>query len=199
MSPGIEDCQVNDQASLKAWLASKTASATLTPQLIGSIVRLIDHAQALRTMILAAEDALWDWSIDDDQLYCSPQVWRALGCDASPCTQPMAFWRTLVHPDDLPLFRRALLAHWQQRTPKFELYFRARPTMSSGDEWLWAYVCGEVTGTDPKGRVTRMSGSLRNITSEMQLRELLRDREHQLRQTKDLTNSPLVFQMAPAV
>ncbi|MEC4750660.1 EAL domain-containing protein [Methylomicrobium sp. Wu6] len=48
-----------------------------------------------------SSDAPWDWDLENNRLYYSPQWWRMLGYDIDELQSDAKLWQSLVHPDDI--------------------------------------------------------------------------------------------------
>ena len=78
-------------------------------------------------------------------------------------------WVDRVHPDDLPHYRAAIIAHFKGETERLEVEYRYRHADGS---WHWARQHG-VASRDQNGRAYRVSGSTGDITAEKRLAEEL--------------------------
>ncbi len=132
-------------------------------------------SEARLTMALeAAQDALWDWSLVEKQLYVSPRWVARLGLNpGSVVSQAEMQGRT--HPDDLPGVYSAVMEHLRGRSSVYEREYRVR---DAAGEWSWVLARGKVVERDAKGRATRMLGTASDITTRKQQEsELLRAKE----------------------
>jgi PAS domain S-box-containing protein len=116
-------------------------------------------------------DAIWDWNLETGQGYVSDRWGSLLGYDTATDEMAHRSWLDLVHPEDAPQVRAALVAHWKQLLPySIEARFRAR----DGD-YRWFLVRGQSI-RNAAGRATRMAGSATDITerklTEIQLLKL---------------------------
>ncbi|MGY2313014.1 PAS domain-containing protein, partial [Pseudomonas gingeri] len=67
-----------------------------------------------------------------------------------------------LHPDDLPLLKRALVEHLKGRSEDYLVEYRVR----HGDgHWVWIQDRGRAVERSPSGRVTRMLGTRRDISA----------------------------------
>ncbi|MDD4947367.1 MAG: PAS domain S-box protein [Gallionella sp.] len=73
-----------------------------------------------------ANDGLWDWNLETDEVYYSPRWLGMLGYQPGELPQTLETWATLVHPDD----RQATLAHVQDYlegcSTAYQVEFRMR-------------------------------------------------------------------------
>ncbi|MBI3607625.1 MAG: EAL domain-containing protein [Nitrospirae bacterium] len=107
-----------------------------------------------------ANEGLWDWNFETDDVYFSPR-WKAmLGYeDAQIGSRPSA-WFDLVHPDDLDRLTAALAEHRDGAIPLFENEHRMRHNDGS---YRWVLSRGMVVRT-PSGAPHRMAGSQTDIS-----------------------------------
>ena len=115
---------------------------------------------------------LYEWDIETDKSYYSPGLRIVLGLSAEELSTPQD-WADRIHPDDLPLHRRAIVEHLKGETPRIECEIRYR----TGDgSWRWAREHGiAVRGTD--GRAKRVIGATGDITE-------IKQRERELQSAK---------------
>jgi PAS domain S-box-containing protein len=85
-------------------------------------------------------------------------------------TVPLAEFAARVHPDDLVSLREATSEVVRGRSPLLLLQLRMR---HADGRWVWLETCGNVTGRDDSGWVTRMTGTQTNVTERKQLERAL--------------------------
>jgi diguanylate cyclase (GGDEF)-like protein/PAS domain S-box-containing protein len=90
-----------------------------------------------------------------------------------------------LHPDDLPVLRRALVEHLKGRTDGYCVEYRVR---HADGRWLWVEDRGRAVERDDQGRVLRMLGTRRNITERKR-----RDEEQRLAATVFEATSEGIF------
>jgi PAS domain S-box-containing protein len=126
-----------------------------------------ERAQSEERYALAMQsinEGVYDWDIETDEVYYSPALRRMVGLSGEVTTSKE--WHERIHPDDLPVYRRALIAHFKGETQRFECEYRYR--LQDGS-WRWARHHGiAVRGAD--GRARRMVGATGDIT-EIKQRE----------------------------
>ncbi|MDX1367567.1 EAL domain-containing protein [Pseudomonas sp.] len=142
-------------------LALDTYSAAQRKALEDSEARF---ARALR----GANDGLWDWHVDHDQLYLSERWASMLELHRDQLGSGSAGWFARVHPDDLGGLRRAIDAHLQGSTPSLHHEYRIRRQNGS---YLWVLVRG-VAEQIAQGQ-RRMAGSQTDISQRRAVQEQL--------------------------
>ena len=138
-------------------------------------------AQDVERYALAMESlsqGLYDWNLETGTIYYSPALRIVLGLSASELSTAQD-WTDRIHKNDLPLFRRTLVAHLKGETPRFECEVRYR----TGDgTWRWARQHG-VSTRGPDGRVRRLVGATGDITE-------IKQRERELNSAKVAVAQP---------
>src|SRR6202790_3705477 len=122
---------------------------------------------------LAANDGLWDFDVDGNDVYFSPR-WRAmLGYDEADLKGGFD-WRSLVHPDDMSRVQSSIREHVADKTPIFESVHRMR---HRNGEWRWV-ISRAKAQLDAHGRLLRLVGVELDITERKLYEEaLFREKE----------------------
>ena len=81
----------------------------------------------------SANDGLWDFDVESNEVYFSPR-WKAMLGYADEDMRGSPDWRSLVHPDDLSRVQAAIRDHVAGKTPLFESTHRMR---HRNGEWRW--------------------------------------------------------------
>jgi diguanylate cyclase (GGDEF)-like protein/PAS domain S-box-containing protein len=160
---------VNLQLLMKL-LGSSLATGLAGARLSESLARLLErNALAER----AANDGMWDFDVEHDEIYFSPR-WRAmLGYDEDDLKTGFD-WRSLVHPDDISRVQAAIREHVAGKTPLFESVHRMR---HRNGEWRWV-VSRAQAKLDAHGRLLRLVGVELDITERKLYEEaLFREKE----------------------
>ena len=114
------------------------------------------YALAMR----GANDGLWDWSVTANQVYWSPR-WKALlGYEEDSISTDPQEWLSRIHHEDAQLAKDTLNAHLATGTGHYESEHRIRHRDGT---YRWMR-CRGAAVTDAQGRVTRIAGSLTDIT-----------------------------------
>src|SRR5579871_4337192 len=121
----------------------------------------------------AANDGLWDFDVENNDVYFSPR-WRAmLGYDETDLKGGFD-WRSLVHSDDIARVQSAIRDHVAGKSPIFESVHRMR---HRNGEWRWV-VSRAQAQLDAHGRLVRLVGVELDITERKLYEEaLFREKE----------------------
>ncbi len=120
-----------------------------------------------------AGDGIWDWDVENDQLYISAKVRELTGYKSSFIK--LSSWRRLIHPDDREEYRTHLVRHLKGETRDFIVECRL---IGRGKTERWIRISATAL-RDASGRVYRMAGSLSDITDKIAFeQELIRAKEH---------------------
>ena len=121
-----------------------------------------------------ANDGLWDWDLEKNELYLSPRWKEMLGYGESELSNSPHEWFERVHPDDLPKLQVALGTHPVGCDSHFVNEHRMRHRDGS-DRWMLSRgvaICDN-------GRATRIAGSLTDVTERKKVEgQLLHDAFH---------------------
>ncbi|HYY59796.1 MAG TPA: EAL domain-containing protein, partial [Burkholderiales bacterium] len=104
--------------------------------------------------------AEWHYEISVDELYAGDGWVRFLGHERSPPITRGAQLERLLHGDDLPKARAALVRALKGEDEEYDVELRLR-TREGG--WKWLHAKGRVTDRDAEGRATRLSGVVADI------------------------------------
>jgi PAS domain S-box-containing protein len=145
----------------------------------GDITELKRTEEALKQIqdryalaIRAINEGVYEWDIVNGTAYFSPRVYEAIGLTPDHFKTPQD-WRNRIHPDDLPNYDAALVAHFKGERDRFECDYRYRARDGS---WRWARQHG-VAVRDAGDRAVRMTGSTGDITDLKCAEEALRTSE----------------------
>jgi PAS domain S-box-containing protein len=130
-----------------------------------------DRAPTEERYTLAMESinyGVYDWSIETGQAYFSPALRIMLGLSVDQLRTPQD-WTDRIHPDDLTVRRRALVACLKGETPRFQCEYRFR---TNDGTWRWARQHG-IAVRGPNGRVRRLVGATSDVTEQRQRQQAL--------------------------
>lgn len=116
-----------------------------------------------------ANDGLWDWNLQSNQIYFSPR-WKAmLGYDEDEIGHDPEDWFKLIHRNDREKVKSEIAAHLGGLTSHFEDEHRLR---HKDGTYRWVLNRG-VAIKDAEGHATRMAGSQTDVTERKQAEEQL--------------------------
>ncbi len=108
---------------------------------------------------------VYDWDIESDTIYYAPALRIMLGLGPSSDDQVKRDeWTPRIHPNDLPIYQRALVDHFKGETPRLECEYRYRAVDGS---WRWVRQHG-IALRGPDGRARRLIGATGDVTEVKQ-------------------------------
>jgi len=128
--------------------------------------------------IRGANDGIWDWNLDIDEIHFSSRWSSMLGLGDDETGSRPGDWFDRVHPDDIRRMRAEIDAHRAGLIPFFEYEHRLR---HKDGTWRWVIARG-IGVRDASGRVHRMAGSLSDVTARKKTEEALRESERRLQE-----------------
>jgi PAS domain S-box-containing protein len=127
--------------------------------------------------VLASQDGLWDWDVEADEVWYSPQMRKMLGYDEQEFPNRPGETEKRVHPDDHARWREVLHGHVEGTTDYLEMEYRI---LHKDGTYRWVRDRG-VALRHPNGRAYRIAGSREDITRRKQAEEALRQSEEHYR------------------
>jgi diguanylate cyclase (GGDEF)-like protein/PAS domain S-box-containing protein len=115
----------------------------------------------------ASELGLWDWNLQTDEVHHT-QLKELFGLEPGDVTAMLSHLKPRLHPQDLLPLKRALVEHLKGRTEDYLIEYRVR----HGDgHWVWIEDRGRAVERAQNGRVIRMVGTRRDISTNKELEE----------------------------
>lgn len=140
--------------------------------------RLQDSERRLRLATESSNTGLWDWDLQTNLTWYSPQWKRQIGYEDPEISDGFEEWLSRIHPDDLSQATTRVKTYLEGRLPRYESEFRIRHKDGS---YRWVLAQGSLI-TDHQGVPLRMLGSHVDITERKKAEEALRESEERYRQ-----------------
>ncbi len=140
--------------------------------------RLKVSDERLRLALDSTQIGIFEWSVAAGHVYYSPGLWAMLGYEHARMPSTVEAWQSLIHPDDLPLYRRRTESQLNGIASFIEPEYRVRAR--SGD-WRWVYTRSKSVATSPDGRPTRIIGTVQDITARREAEIALRESQAEAR------------------
>jgi diguanylate cyclase (GGDEF)-like protein/PAS domain S-box-containing protein len=121
----------------------------------------------LALALKASQLGLWDWNLQTDEVHHS-HIKELFGLEPDFVRAMLSHLKPLLHPEDLPLLKRALVEHLKGRTEDYLVEYRVR---HADGRWVWIEDRGRAVERGPGGRVLRMVGTRRDISASKQQEE----------------------------
>lgn len=127
-------------------------------------------SQRLQLALDASNIGLWDWNIQTGDTYHS-NFDRLLGYGRDRFKNFVSDLEPLVHPEDWPKLKRAMVSHFKGRTSRYHAVYRVK---HQDGAWRWIEDEGQVVEWDRQGKAARMIGTRRDITVDKEAEDQLR-------------------------
>jgi len=185
-------------ARLEERVRGRTWELMLTNQRLEEEIAERDRAQKalqesqerFELAMRGANDGLWDWNVETDEVYYSRR-WKAmLGYDLEELAGRIDEWFERLHPCDRPGVLAAIEAYQEGRSDRFEIEYRMRHK-----EGHYVSVLSRGFGLrDEAGKVVRFVGTHVDLTQRKKAEEALRASEKSYREIFDAsTDAVLVY------
>lgn len=119
--------------------------------------------ERLELVLTATGAGAWDWNIKTGEVYLSSYWIKSLGYDSVDVPRTVAFWESLVHPDDIGRVREALAQHFSGHSPTYECVNRLR---RKDGTWRWNLDRGQVVERSASGEPLRMVGTDSDLSEQ---------------------------------
>ena len=151
----------------KSGLESRVAERSRELDLANQALSKSEERLALA--LKASALGLWDWNLQTDEVHHT-QLKELFGLEPDQVKAVLADLKPRLHPEDLPVLRRALVEHLKGRTDDYCCEYRVR---HSDGQWRWMEDRGRAVERSPGGKVIRMLGTRRDISVEKAQEEQL--------------------------
>ncbi len=129
-----------------------------------------------------SSDGLWDWNLEKNTMYYSPQ-WKAiLGYTDEELNNDTTTWKNCIYEDDLPTTLQLIEDFNTGKSPNFEIVQRF---YHKNNSTVYVY-CRAIHFKNIEGKVIRMIGVVSDITAQKLIEEKQRKNERILSKAQEL-------------
>ena len=143
-----------------------------------------ENDERYKLAIKGSNDGYWDWKVDDDQFYVSPNMSTLTEIRDLGNSRTIEEVYDRIHPDDVERVRKKFLKHLDGQTEFYSCEYRVNRT---GEEDIWVLSRG-LALRDETCRAYRVAGSLVNTTARRQAEQKLKESQALLAQAQTMAN-----------
>ncbi len=154
-------------------------------ELIAANERTEESEERYAIVIDAAEQGIWDWKIETNEVYFSEQWKRQIGYEDHEIKNDFDSWREHLHPDEKEACQNAVQSYLDDPTQYFFLEFRFRHKDGSY-RWI-SNKASSIKNQD--GKVVRMFGAHTDVTDRKLAEKALRESEERFKAIANYTVS----------
>ncbi|TVQ62339.1 MAG: PAS domain S-box protein [Phycisphaerales bacterium] len=137
-------------------LCDEQGRVTALVAVCSDITEQLDTQARLEMALSAANLGLWDWNIDNGEIFLNENYFGMLGFTGrNRSIGSYEQWRDLIHPDDLPGAVATLERHFRNPAEAYHVEFRMR---TSTGRWMWVLSIGKVIERSEEAKPRRMLG-----------------------------------------
>ncbi len=140
--------------------------------------RLKVSDERLRLALDSTQIGIFEWNVAAGHVYYSPGLWALLGYEHARLPATVEAWQSLIHPDDLPLYRERVADQLAGRVTFIEPDYRVRTAQG---EWRWVYTRAKSVVSSATGQPTRIIGTVQDITARRAAERALRESQAETR------------------
>lgn len=130
--------------------------------------------ERLRLALDSTEIGIFEWNVPASHVFYSTGLWTMFGYEPGTMPSTPEVWQSLIHTDDLGVYRPRLDSQLDGTTGFIDLEYRIR---TGAGEWRWVYMRSKSVALDHASRPTRIVGTVQDVTARV-------ESEHQLRRAK---------------
>jgi hypothetical protein len=165
---------------LEQRVAERTAELSSVVSTLQAEVRERRRAEErLELALWATGLGMWDLDVSSGRVVTDALAAQMLGYELEEFTRLIQDWPSFIHPDDRILSERALADYLEHpdRSAHIEVEHRFR---CKNGEYRWLQTLGRAVQRSADGRVQRIAGTHRDITSRKLLEEQIRRQQAEL-------------------
>lgn len=125
----------------------------------------------LTTTVQNTNIGIWDWDLNSNEVYLSPEWKRQLGYDDHEVVNRFQEWERRIHPDDHDSALSAIKAYLDEKTPQLEIEYRL---CHKDGSYRWILTRGTMIKSEPE-LSSRIVGIHLDVTERKLVEEALRE------------------------
>lgn len=130
----------------------------------------------IRYALHEVSDGLWEWELESDYVFFSPQLKKMLGYGPDEMTPHVDTWKSKVHPDDVEKVITILSDHIKGKRPAYQAEYRLR---NRNGHYIWVHDAGKVCERNDENQPTHVIGMVRNISDHKKVQTQLESLAHE--------------------
>ncbi|MDR1870355.1 MAG: PAS domain-containing protein [Deltaproteobacteria bacterium] len=138
---------------------------------------LLLERERLAAVIDAGELGTWDWEIQTGKVIYNKRWAEIIGYNLDEIKPVVDTWEKALLPEDLERANKAVEAHCQGLTPRYDCVFRLRHRDGS---IVWAQDRGRVVERDENGEAHRLIGVMIDVSHQKRIEQSLAENNEQL-------------------
>jgi PAS domain S-box-containing protein len=131
---------------------------------------LRESEDRLRRVFEVTNDGLWDWDVASGKAVLSPRCYDMTGYQPGDVEPGLEFFKSIVHPDDLPRVLEFVDTHCCGDAPAAEVDCRI---VTRSGAIMWVKGKGRAVNRDATGKPLRVVGTIVDITARRAAEETL--------------------------
>lgn len=135
------------------------------------------NEERLEAAVLGAKDGIWDWNLETDEVYFSPQYKKMLGYEDDEMDNDFSEWESKIHPDHLATAQEKVEEYLSGKSDSYEYEFQMK---HKSGHYLWILTRGAAI-KDSSGKPIRFAGSHTDITERREYNRKLQESEDRMR------------------
>ena len=128
-------------------------------------------------------DGVWDWDVESNIIYVSPQWKRMLGYDSDELIQNFNDVENLIHPDDREKNIQSIEKYFRGENA---LYVNEHRVLCKDGAYKWVLVRGKILNRDKANNPLRIIGTQADITNRKKFEEQLLSNLEKEKELNDL-------------
>ncbi|MBY5979930.1 EAL domain-containing protein [Ferrimonas balearica] len=129
--------------------------------------RIAQSEERLKLSLWGSGDEMWDWDMEAGKIYRS-NIWGILEFPRDG--KRNGGGESNIHPDDLDRVTALLSDHFSGKSDHFEATYRVKSKLG---DWVWILDRAKIVERDDQDRPTRMTGTIKDISSIKEAEERL--------------------------